>query len=684
MIKIDRNNITKTLLVFGISLMLSGCAGVNGFLDPGAATVTEGPGVLPVETKAPEVTERPGENEEPDITVTSAVAPIDGPTGVNDYQTGSDKPDQSGDQLLTTPTSIPTPTSTPTPTLTPTTVPEVTKTVTLPQGEVKARLMFAGDICLSENYFTYLKYLSENGTASACFSEEYLKLMRDADVFFVNNEFPFTTSTDKLTGKLYNFKADPLTVDFLVDMGVDICGLANNHVYDYKAKSLTDTLDTITNAGMSYVGAGRNINEASEPFVLNVNGIKIAFVMASKAEKNRKTPEATDSAAGILLCYDETKFINAIKKADNNADLVIAVIHWGKENSEQLESDQYDIASRLINAGADAVIGGHSHVIQGIDYYKGKPIFYSLGDYWFDYYTEDTFLLELDVLSDNGEYSLQPIVHPGVQKEGVTRYEGGTNDGARILKHMNELSDSAVTDIYGRVYDKSYAPKDDALFAFDVKKASKENFSPEIKDLSEAGEGDFVRFGKYPTKKNGNKGDIIWQVIEKTDEGLKLIALNILDHKSYDDDNGSVSWEGSSICKWLNSTFYDAAFSNDEKNRIIVSGSDNVTLLDKSGYKKALSVPGIRLYAAPTEYAFYKGLYVYDPVTKKIKCTEWAGFEYSDSSYGCWYIKDNGILSNTAAFVNEHGNLIESGIFTGAYSYSDGLTGIRPVITVKR
>ena len=120
-----------------------------------------------------------------------------------------------------------------------------------------------------------------------------------------------------------------------------------------------------------------------KPYYTEVDGKKIAIVAASRAEKYKMTPQATDTTPGILRCYDTELFVQTIKEARANADYVVAVVHWGTEHTTVLEDVQRSSAREYIDAGADVIIGGHSHCLQGIEYYEDKPIFYSLGNFCF-------------------------------------------------------------------------------------------------------------------------------------------------------------------------------------------------------------------------------------------------------------------------------------------------------------
>ncbi len=546
----------------------------------------------------------------------------------------------------------------------------------VPTEDPRVILTFAGDMCLSENYFPYITYVAGGYDVYSCISEEFINEMRNSSLCFVNSEFPFTDSDNKLKGKLYNFKVNPATVKFYADLGVDIAGLANNHVYDYGEESLLDTMETLKEAGISYVGAGKNIQEAETPLYFTVNGIKIAYVMASKAEKNRKTPEAGESA-GILLCYDSDRFCNSISEAEKNADYVVAVVHWGKENSDALESDQYSLGSEYIDAGADIVVGGHSHVIQGVDYYKGKPIFYSLGDFWFDYYTEDTFLLKLYLeRNDDGSIDASAQVIPGVQKEGFTGACDSEYDKSRILQKLNSLSESGVIDNEGYVHDA----KD-----FDISSISFTDYDMPFRGvtevsrgLNEAEIGHTVQFGSYASE------PLKWYVVNKNGNELTLLAKNIVEEKSFDEDSRNVSWNDCSLRSWLNNDFLNTAFSGDEKAMLSEINGDYVRVPSSKEIYTILEKLNVEyMMAAPTKYAYKLGIYTYNPLDHVIKCTDWGSSGYSETAFGCWWLSDNGPLQGTAAFVNEFGNVMATGMFTGAYSYSDGLCGVRPMIKIK-
>ncbi len=245
-------------------------------------------------------------------------------------------------------------------------------------------LDFTGDFGMAEGMATTV-YLDQIGDdLRGCFSKELLKETEGADLFEINNEFCYSNGGSPLQGKDYTFRANPDKAKLLSEIGVDFVNLANNHVYDYGPQALLDTLDTLDADKISYLGAGRNLDEASKPLYYIANGRKIAIVSATQIERSLDyTKEATDDSPGVLKTLDPEKYIKVIKEASKKADVVIAIVHWGTEQSSTYGNDQVKLAEAFSEAGADAIIGCHSHCLQGIENMNGTPVFFSLGNYWF-------------------------------------------------------------------------------------------------------------------------------------------------------------------------------------------------------------------------------------------------------------------------------------------------------------
>jgi hypothetical protein len=299
-----------------------------------------------------------------------------------------------------------------------------------------ASLLFAGDVCLEEDDFV-LDHYDEVQKLDECISPEILKRTNAADVFLLNHEYCISDRGQPLEGKYYTFRAEPKRMKLIEEMGTDIVSLANNHVYDYGPDALLDTAELLYKAQIPYVGGGRNIEEAKQPIYFVVNGIKVGYVAASRAEKTRYTPQAEADEPGVLLMYESEEFIEVIKEASRVCDYLVAYVHWGTEDSDQFEDYQHDQAEELLNSGADIIIGGHPHVLQGMEYIDRKPVIYSMGDFWFNHETKYNGLLELKI---TGEGLSEMSFVPCQQTEYTTRYLSEKEDQRELYDYLEELS----------------------------------------------------------------------------------------------------------------------------------------------------------------------------------------------------------------------------------------------------
>lgn len=301
-------------------------------------------------------------------------------------------------------------------------------------------ICFAGDINLDEKWDTTLFMDSQENGIYGCISQELIEYMNEADIMCLNNEFTYSTGGAPLEGKAYTFRAMPERVEVLHQLGVDAVTLANNHIYDYGKEALLDTFAVLEEAEIPYFGAGRNLEQAMSPLYIEVAGKTVALVGASRAEKYKMTPQATETEPGILRCYDTELYREAIAEAKANADFCIAFVHWGTEYSYDLEQVQLDTGKEYLDAGADAVIGAHSHCLQGLEYYDGRPIVYSLGNYWFNAKTLDTMLVQLHFSGNDQGSSLQVEIVPAVQSGCRTTYAAEEEERRRIFDFLESIS----------------------------------------------------------------------------------------------------------------------------------------------------------------------------------------------------------------------------------------------------
>ncbi len=190
-----------------------------------------------------------------------------------------------------------------------------------PHEEGKVTLSFAGDISFAEGYANMGYYHAKGDDITKCIEGDVIARMDGADVMMVNNEFTYSDRGKPLSGKTFTFRAKPETAANLQVLSADIVSLANNHVYDYGETALLDTLDTLEQYKIPYVGAGRNREEAEKIVYFQVGDRKIAYVSATQVERSYVyTKEATDTRAGVLRTYDPARFVEVIKRAEEARD----------------------------------------------------------------------------------------------------------------------------------------------------------------------------------------------------------------------------------------------------------------------------------------------------------------------------------------------------------------------------
>lgn len=299
-----------------------------------------------------------------------------------------------------------------------------------PDGAVT--LVFAGDILLSQSMTN--TYSKNNGEGIVnVLSHKLVSEFNNADIAMVNQEFPFSTRGSKMPNKQYTFRTDPKYVSVFTDMGVDIVSLANNHTLDYGRDAFHDTFTVLDNAGIEYIGGGINLDRAKQAFTTEVEGKKITFLAAS-----RVLPVgdwyAKDNKSGLFQTYDPTQLCEEIKKAEKDSDFTVVYVHWGKEHHSMPENYQRNMAKQYIDAGADAVIGCHTHCLQGIEFYKGKPVVYSLGNFMFGNSIKSTMMYKLVINEDDSvtvnitpcksiSYKTYPLIDEAEKEKFFVEYQ---------------------------------------------------------------------------------------------------------------------------------------------------------------------------------------------------------------------------------------------------------------------
>ena len=311
-------------------------------------------------------------------------------------------------------------------------------------------LLFAGDILMDDHYAVMSTYHNRGNDINQAFDQGLLEQMRNADIFMINNEFTFTSRGTPTVNKKFTFRANPGNVSMYEEMGVDIVSVANNHIYDYGEISLLDTLDTLEQAEIPYVGAGRNLQEAMTPVYYIANGMKIAFVSATQIERNSvpDTKEATQDSAGVLRCMNPDNLLLVIEEAKKNSDYVILYIHWGTESPEAIDWLQEQQAPIYAQAGVDLIIGDHPHCLQKMDSVEGVPVIYSLGNFWFNSRTQNSCVVKVALRAGEIE-SFQFI--PCRQSDCRTALLTG-QEKTEVLDYMRTISPNVTIDEEGYVF----------------------------------------------------------------------------------------------------------------------------------------------------------------------------------------------------------------------------------------
>ncbi|TMK91487.1 MAG: CapA family protein [Actinobacteria bacterium] len=204
-------------------------------------------------------------------------------------------------------------------------------------------------------------------------------LFRRDDITVANLECPVTDVVDPVP-KPFTFRCDPGGLPAASRAGLDVASQANNHSYDDGPAGLVDSLSKIRAAGLVAVGAGRDEADALQAASLQINGWTVAVLGIDEVldpADEVAGPEKPGTAAG----HDFGLALWAVRDAAAWSDLVVVMIHWGVELDARPRGYQVGQAHRMIDAGADVIFGSHPHRVQPTETYRGRPIFYSLGNF---------------------------------------------------------------------------------------------------------------------------------------------------------------------------------------------------------------------------------------------------------------------------------------------------------------
>lgn len=289
-----------------------------------------------------------------------------------------------------------------------------------------------------------LTALLEKEDYSAIFSD-VKPIFDEADFNIVNFESTIPSYGEKAIKKNGpNLSCSAKSVSALKWAGINVVTLANNHAGDYGPKSLINTISLLEQSKISHVGAGKNIDDSRKILYLEKDGEVLAIINCCEHEYGIASPDkaGTNPLDPINQYYD-------IQQAKKKADYVLVIVHGGAEEFKLPTLRMQDTYRFFIDAGADAVINHHQHCYSGREIYKGKPIYYGLGNFAFDYLkvkklSSEGIIVSLNLTKDKIEHRYLPYVqfdnrvgiHPVVD---TTDFEKKINELSAIIADRQQL-----------------------------------------------------------------------------------------------------------------------------------------------------------------------------------------------------------------------------------------------------
>ncbi|MGB9012901.1 MAG: CapA family protein [Aeromicrobium sp.] len=207
--------------------------------------------------------------------------------------------------------------------------------------------------------------------------------LREADVAMVNLETAVATSGTP-ADKRFLFRADPAILDKLASWGVDLVTMANNHALDYGRDGLEETLLARDDANLGVLGVGRTADQALSPAQITVRGSTITFLAAKLDDDPTADPTAawaaTKTLSGVASASDPAALLAGVERHSDRGAVVV-FLHWGIQGNFCPNAEQVDLAAALRRAGADVIIGAHSHTIQSMGQVGDGFVAYGLGNF---------------------------------------------------------------------------------------------------------------------------------------------------------------------------------------------------------------------------------------------------------------------------------------------------------------
>lgn len=265
-------------------------------------------------------------------------------------------------------------------------------------------------------------------------------IIKSADIATGNLEGPHCETGQAMEAKKYVFRMPIEQLDAYRNAGFDVFTLANNHSMDFGSDCLMQCIEALNERDLKHCGAGKNLSEANQPAVIVKNGISIGILGYSATFPEEAW--ATEIKAGTVF-PERSLVINSIERASREYDVVAVHFHWGEECRSDPKEYQRELAHLVIDHGADLVIGHHPHVLQGIEIYKNRLIFYSLGNFIFASYSEKakTSIIASITFNHEGKILKAEIIPVNVYNLDVDLQPKPLPNNPAILDEIRKKSD---------------------------------------------------------------------------------------------------------------------------------------------------------------------------------------------------------------------------------------------------
>ncbi|UKJ07210.1 CapA family protein [Solitalea lacus] len=274
-----------------------------------------------------------------------------------------------------------------------------------------------------------------------------LPLFKNTDLNLVNLEVPLTHYNKEQRRRGNNIKADPKTIQSLIDARIDVVNLANNHILDFYEEGMLETIDLLNKAGIQHIGAGNNIEQATQPVIISKNDIKIGFIGFTDNEPYWLAVDKPGT--NYVQVGDITPVQEVVNSIRDKVDILVLSMHWGDRIADRPMPEFVSFAHKIIDSGVDIIHGHGAHVFQGIEIYNGKLIMYDTGD------LIDDFDLNPNVKNNESFFFSCEIDKNGIKKlkltpiklENMQANVAQNSDYNDIMRHMQQLSSAFGTNI---------------------------------------------------------------------------------------------------------------------------------------------------------------------------------------------------------------------------------------------